>query len=70
MRGWLWVNGRFAWPIVGVIVFFTLSLLVDDLVWRLVKLQSATFLFYAATSNVALISALVFIIYLLHRRFK
>jgi hypothetical protein len=42
-----WVDGRLAWPLVGVIAYLSVSLIVLDYAWRIVTMQFDTLLLYA-----------------------
>lgn len=44
---YLWVNGRFGWPVITAVVFATLSALILDFVWRVVTIPINRLMTYA-----------------------
>jgi hypothetical protein len=46
-----WVRGRLSWPFLSAVVFFTLSVLVGDYVWRVVVMPFPLFLIYFALGD-------------------
>jgi hypothetical protein len=66
----LWTEGRFAWWWVGVVVFVSASLLVFDLVWRLVRMQIDTLAIYLISAEAATLVLIIFLIQALRRHFR
>jgi hypothetical protein len=60
MRRFIWIDGRFSWWLIGAIVFFSVSLIAFDLVWRMVKTQFGTLLIYGVMVDVAMAIILLF----------
>lgn len=46
-----WVRGRLSWPFLSMVVFFTLSILVGDYLWRIVVMPFHSFLIYFALGD-------------------
>jgi len=43
MTRWLWVEGRFAWPLVVTVLYVATFVLVADYLWRTLSLPFETF---------------------------
>jgi hypothetical protein len=42
----LWIDGRFAWPLVAIVAYLTLTLIFMDYAWRVLVIQFDTLLLY------------------------
>ncbi len=70
MIRWVWVDGRFTWPVIVTVVFLSISLVGFDLVWRLVKIQLRGLLLYAMLADAAAALAVAAICVFLRRRWQ
>jgi hypothetical protein len=42
----VWVDGRLAWPLVGLVVYLTATLILMDYAWRVMQMQFDTLMLY------------------------
>jgi hypothetical protein len=63
----VWINGRFSWAVIGIIVFLSVSLIGFDLAWRLVQVPLRMLLVYAVLVDLALAFAATGVCLILRR---
>jgi len=69
MKKYVWIDGRFSWYLVFILVYIDASILVTDYLWRIVTTPIETLLTFVLLGNVAVV--LVIIVTLLFvRRYR